>query len=187
MALRPLSRKLLISCQAISLGDWLPIFLGPSSVRRGPTWRSVPIRAATPRFVLIGNVRVRQAHPIVTNRVAQSYTRAGFLAQDAHPRPGFPLQLVHHDVAAAAIALAATTDAPPGAYNQTVSAGHHGIAPHRLTGQSARVAVRRSWSAHASHSLACPPAGEVVRRPQPSGPMEGTAGTNDPGTRRGNR
>src|SRR5271165_527904 len=31
--------------------------------------------------------------------------------------PGFPLQLVHHDDVAAAIALAATTDAPPGAYN----------------------------------------------------------------------
>ena len=33
------------------------------------------------------------------------------------PDPGFPLQLVHHDDVAAAIALAATTDAPPGAYN----------------------------------------------------------------------
>ena len=33
------------------------------------------------------------------------------------PDPGCPLQLVHHDDVAAAIALAATTDAPPGAYN----------------------------------------------------------------------
>lgn len=33
------------------------------------------------------------------------------------PDPGYPLQLVHHDDVASAIALAATTPAPPGAYN----------------------------------------------------------------------
>ncbi|AGZ53063.1 NAD-dependent epimerase/dehydratase family protein [Mycobacterium kansasii] len=33
------------------------------------------------------------------------------------PDPGFPLQLVHHDDVAAAIALAATAPVPPGAYN----------------------------------------------------------------------
>ena len=33
------------------------------------------------------------------------------------PDPGTPVQLVHHDDVAAAIALAATTSAPPGAYN----------------------------------------------------------------------
>ncbi len=33
------------------------------------------------------------------------------------PDPGYPLQLVHHDDVATAIALAATTPAPPGAYN----------------------------------------------------------------------
>jgi nucleoside-diphosphate-sugar epimerase len=33
------------------------------------------------------------------------------------PDPGIPLQLVHHDDVAEAIALAATTSAPPGAYN----------------------------------------------------------------------
>jgi len=33
------------------------------------------------------------------------------------PDPGYPLQLVHHDDVAAAIALAATSPAPPGAYN----------------------------------------------------------------------
>lgn len=33
------------------------------------------------------------------------------------PDPGVPLQLVHHDDVAAAIALAATAPAPPGAYN----------------------------------------------------------------------
>lgn len=33
------------------------------------------------------------------------------------PDPGYPLQLVHHDDVAAAIALAAVAPAPPGAYN----------------------------------------------------------------------
>ncbi|OMC53991.1 epimerase [Mycobacterium sp. IS-2888] len=33
------------------------------------------------------------------------------------PDPGFPLQLVHHDDVATAIALAATAPTPPGAYN----------------------------------------------------------------------
>jgi UDP-glucose 4-epimerase len=33
------------------------------------------------------------------------------------PDPGFPLQLVHHDDVAAAIALAATAPTPPGSYN----------------------------------------------------------------------
>ena len=33
------------------------------------------------------------------------------------PDPGISLQLVHHDDVATAIALAATTSAPPGAYN----------------------------------------------------------------------
>ena len=33
------------------------------------------------------------------------------------PDPGTPVQLVHHDDVAAAIAMAATTSAPPGAYN----------------------------------------------------------------------
>jgi UDP-glucose 4-epimerase len=50
-------------------------------------------------------------------RVVQSYTRAVPLLKMLIPDPGFPLQLVHHDDVAAAIALAATTDAPPGAYN----------------------------------------------------------------------
>jgi nucleoside-diphosphate-sugar epimerase len=33
------------------------------------------------------------------------------------PDPGYPLQLVHHDDVASAIALAATAPVPPGAYN----------------------------------------------------------------------
>jgi nucleoside-diphosphate-sugar epimerase len=39
------------------------------------------------------------------------------LLKPPFPDPGTPLQLVHHDDVAAAIALAATTSAPPGAYN----------------------------------------------------------------------
>jgi UDP-glucose 4-epimerase len=49
--------------------------------------------------------------------VVQSATRAVPLLKMLIPDPGFPLQLVHHEDVAAAIALAATTDAPPGAYN----------------------------------------------------------------------
>lgn len=47
----------------------------------------------------------------------QSAARALPLLKMPVPDPGFPLQLVHHDDVAAAIALAATTSAPPGAYN----------------------------------------------------------------------
>ena len=47
----------------------------------------------------------------------QSAVRAVPLLKMPVPDPGFPLQLVHHDDVAAAIVLAATTDAPPGAYN----------------------------------------------------------------------
>jgi UDP-glucose 4-epimerase len=39
------------------------------------------------------------------------------LLKPLFPDPGIPLQLVHHDDVAAAIALAATTSAPAGAYN----------------------------------------------------------------------
>ncbi len=44
-------------------------------------------------------------------------TRALPLLKPPFPDPGTPLQLVHHDDVATAIALAATTSAPPGAYN----------------------------------------------------------------------
>jgi UDP-glucose 4-epimerase len=47
----------------------------------------------------------------------RSITRAIPLLKFPFPDPGVPLQLVHHDDVAAAIALAATTSAPPGAYN----------------------------------------------------------------------
>jgi nucleoside-diphosphate-sugar epimerase len=44
-------------------------------------------------------------------------TQALPLLKPPFPDPGTPLQLVHHDDVAAAIALAATTSAPVGAYN----------------------------------------------------------------------
>jgi UDP-glucose 4-epimerase len=49
--------------------------------------------------------------------VARAATRAVPLLKPLVPDPGVPLQLVHHDDVAEAIALAATTSAPPGAYN----------------------------------------------------------------------
>jgi nucleoside-diphosphate-sugar epimerase len=51
--------------------------------------------------------------PGPVKRVAQALP----LLKPPLPDPGTPLQLVHHDDVAAAIALAATTSAPPGAYN----------------------------------------------------------------------
>lgn len=47
----------------------------------------------------------------------RSITRAIPLLKLPFPDPGHPLQLVHHDDVAAAIALAATASVPPGAYN----------------------------------------------------------------------
>ena len=47
----------------------------------------------------------------------RSATSAVPILKPLVPDPGIPLQLVHHDDVAAAIALAATTSAPPGAYN----------------------------------------------------------------------
>lgn len=44
-------------------------------------------------------------------------TRLVPILKPPFPAPGTPLQLVHHDDVADAIALAATTNAPPGAYN----------------------------------------------------------------------
>jgi UDP-glucose 4-epimerase len=48
---------------------------------------------------------------------ARAATRAFPILKPPFPDPGTPLQLVHHDDVAAAIALAATTSAPAGAYN----------------------------------------------------------------------
>ena len=49
--------------------------------------------------------------------VIRSATQMLPMFKPLFPDPGTPLQLVHHDDVAAAIALAATTSAPPGAYN----------------------------------------------------------------------
>ena len=58
--------------------------------------------------------------PALADAMPWSWT-PGPLRAVAHllpiPDPGVPMQLVHHDDVAAAIALAATTSAPPGAYN----------------------------------------------------------------------
>lgn len=51
--------------------------------------------------------------PGPVRRVAQALP----LLKPPFPDPGTPLQLVHHDDVAEAILLAATTSAPPGAYN----------------------------------------------------------------------
>ncbi|MGH3969861.1 MAG: NAD-dependent epimerase/dehydratase family protein [Mycobacterium sp.] len=64
-----------------------------------------------------------QAHALVDampwNRIpyAATATRVLPLLKPPVPDPGNPLQLVHHDDVAAAIALAATGSAPPGVYN----------------------------------------------------------------------
>ena len=47
----------------------------------------------------------------------QSVTKAVPLLKPPFPDPGTPLQLIHHDDVAAAIALTASTKAPPGIYN----------------------------------------------------------------------
>ncbi len=48
---------------------------------------------------------------------ARAAVKAVPILKPVVPDPGFPLQLVHHDDVATAIALAATAPAPPGAYN----------------------------------------------------------------------
>jgi UDP-glucose 4-epimerase len=75
-------------------------------------------------------------------------TQALPLLKPPFPDPGTPLQLVHHDDVAAAIALAATTSAPPGAYNiagdgvlsMTEVAHALGARPFRLPRAAASVA-----------------------------------------------
>ena len=69
------------------------------------------------------------------------------------PDPGFPLQLVHHDDVAAAIALAATAPAPPGAYN---IAGDGLVTlsdvVKALGGRPVRVPAVAAWAASAAIS-----------------------------------
>jgi UDP-glucose 4-epimerase len=86
---------------AITKGSSLEVFILRPCIVAGP--KAPALANAMPWRLLPG--------------VVQSGTRAVPPLKMPLADPGFPLQLVHHDDVAAAIALAATTDAPPGAYN----------------------------------------------------------------------
>jgi UDP-glucose 4-epimerase len=72
-----------------------------------------PCIVAGPRAPALAEAMPWRQLPGPVKRVAQALP----LLKPLFPDPGTPLQLVHHDDVAAAIALAATTSAPPGAYN----------------------------------------------------------------------
>jgi UDP-glucose 4-epimerase len=93
------------ACEAaladITLGSPLEVYVLRPCIVAGP--KAPALAEAMPWNQLPGPVkRVTQALPLL---------------KPPFPDPGIPLQLVHHDDVAAAIALAATTSAPPGAYN----------------------------------------------------------------------
>ena len=82
-------------------GSSLETYVLRPCIVAGP--KAPALAEAMPWNQLPGSVkRVTQALPIL---------------KPPFPDPGTPLQLVHHDDVATAIALAATTSAPPGAYN----------------------------------------------------------------------
>lgn len=72
-----------------------------------------PCIVAGPKAPALADVMPWNQLPGPVKRVTQALP----LLKPPFPDPGTPLQLVHHDDVAAAIALAATTSAPPGAYN----------------------------------------------------------------------
>lgn len=72
-----------------------------------------PCIVAGPKAPALADAMPWNQLPGPVKRVAQALP----LLRPPFPDPGTPLQLVHHDDVAAAIALAATTSAPPGAYN----------------------------------------------------------------------
>lgn len=72
-----------------------------------------PCIVAGPKAPALADAMPWNQLPGPVKRVAQALP----LLKPPFPDPGTPLQLVHHDDVAAAIALAATTSAPPGAYN----------------------------------------------------------------------
>jgi UDP-glucose 4-epimerase len=72
-----------------------------------------PCIVAGPKAPALAEAMPWNQLPGPVKRVAQTLP----LLKPPFPDPGTPLQLVHHDDVAAAIALAATTSAPPGAYN----------------------------------------------------------------------
>ncbi|BBY19522.1 NAD-dependent epimerase/dehydratase family protein [Mycolicibacterium litorale] len=93
------------ACEAalaeITSGSSLEVFVLRPCIVVGP--KAPALADAMPWNQLPGPVRrVTQALPLL---------------KPPFPDPGTPLQLVHHDDVAAAIAIAATTNAPPGAYN----------------------------------------------------------------------
>ena len=72
-----------------------------------------PCIVAGPKATAMADVMPWNQLPGPVKRVTQALP----LLKPPFPDPGTPLQLVHHDDVATAIALAATTSAPPGAYN----------------------------------------------------------------------
>jgi UDP-glucose 4-epimerase len=72
-----------------------------------------PCIVAGPKATALADAMPWNRVPGPVKRVTQALP----LLKPPFPDPGTPLQLVHHDDVAAAIALAATTSAPPGAYN----------------------------------------------------------------------
>lgn len=72
-----------------------------------------PCIVAGPKATALADAMPWNQLPGPVKRVTQALP----LLKPPFPDPGTPLQLVHHDDVAAAIALAATTSAPPGAYN----------------------------------------------------------------------
>ena len=93
------------ACEAtlteVTSGTTLEVFVLRPCIVAGP--RAPALAEAMPWNQLPGAVRkLSQALPVL---------------KPPFPDPGTPLQLVHHDDVAAAIALAATTSAAPGAFN----------------------------------------------------------------------
>jgi UDP-glucose 4-epimerase len=93
------------ACEAlladVTQGSSLEVFVLRPCVVAGP--KATALADAMPWNQLPGPVRA-------VSKVAP-------MLKPVVPDPGFPLQLVHHDDVAEAIALAATAPAPPGAYN----------------------------------------------------------------------
>ena len=94
------------ACEAalteITAGTPLEVFVLRPCIVAGP--KAPALAEAMPWNQLPGTVRkVSEALPLL---------------KPPFPDPGTPIQLVHHDDVASAIALAATTSAPPAAYNR---------------------------------------------------------------------
>ena len=93
------------ACEAlladITKGSSLEVFVLRPCIVAGP--RATALADAMPWNQLPAPVRV--------------VTKVAPVLKPVVPDPGIPLQLVHHDDVAEAIALAATAPAPPGAYN----------------------------------------------------------------------